>query len=73
MTLDQVSHHDLQFWKKVTAHDALRCLINLSSDPLVQQELDDMDFINYIGLLITVKRKNEERLKQDINLDCIEC
>ncbi|KAI8367192.1 hypothetical protein EDC96DRAFT_507226 [Choanephora cucurbitarum] len=37
----------------VTAHDALRCLINLSSDPLVQQELDDMDFINYIGLLIT--------------------
>ncbi|CAO3625988.1 unnamed protein product [Mucor fragilis] len=37
----------------VTAHDALRALINLSSDPLVQQELDDLDFINYIGRLIT--------------------
>ncbi|KAI8364429.1 hypothetical protein BD560DRAFT_403131 [Blakeslea trispora] len=37
----------------VTAHDALRCLINLSSDPLVQQELDDLDFIHYMGLLIT--------------------
>ncbi|KAG1063394.1 hypothetical protein G6F42_027222 [Rhizopus arrhizus] len=38
----------------VTAHDALRALINLSSDPLVQHELDDLDFINYIGRLITV-------------------
>ncbi|KAI8075843.1 uncharacterized protein B0P05DRAFT_450635, partial [Gilbertella persicaria] len=37
----------------VTAHDALRCLINLSSDPLVQQELDDADFVKHIGLLIT--------------------
>ncbi|KAI9357519.1 hypothetical protein BD770DRAFT_322009 [Pilaira anomala] len=37
----------------VTAHDALRSLINLSSDSLVQQELDDEDFLKYIGLLIT--------------------
>ncbi|KAI9477736.1 MAG: hypothetical protein EXX96DRAFT_568011 [Benjaminiella poitrasii] len=37
----------------VTAHDALRSLINLSSEPVVQQELDDADFIKYIGLLIT--------------------
>ncbi|KAG1132689.1 hypothetical protein G6F42_002131 [Rhizopus arrhizus] len=37
----------------VTAHDALRCLINLSSDPAVQDELDDQDFIKYICLLIT--------------------
>lgn len=39
---------------KITAHDGLRSLINLSSDPLVQQELDDADFLKYIGLLITV-------------------
>ncbi|ORE06305.1 DUF383-domain-containing protein [Rhizopus microsporus var. microsporus] len=37
----------------ITAHDALRCLINLSSDPSVQQELDDDSFIKYICLLIT--------------------
>lgn len=37
----------------VTAHDALRSLINLSSELSVQQELDDLDFIKYIGLLIT--------------------
>ncbi|KAG1456701.1 hypothetical protein G6F56_006773 [Rhizopus delemar] len=37
----------------VTAHDALRCLINLSSDPAVQNELDDESFIKYICLLIT--------------------
>ncbi|KAI8984579.1 hypothetical protein BDF20DRAFT_860675 [Mycotypha africana] len=37
----------------VTAHDALRCLINLSSDPQVQAELDDEDFVKYLGLLIT--------------------
>ncbi|KAI8986034.1 hypothetical protein BDB01DRAFT_75846 [Pilobolus umbonatus] len=37
----------------ITAHDALRALINLSSDEAVQKELDDVDFINYLGLLIT--------------------
>jgi hypothetical protein len=43
---------------KITAHDGLRSLINLSSDPLVQQELDDADFLKYIGLLITVSYKS---------------
>jgi hypothetical protein len=38
----------------VTAHDALRALINLSSDPVIQQELDDASFVSYLGLLITV-------------------
>ncbi|CEP18518.1 hypothetical protein [Parasitella parasitica] len=37
----------------MTAHDAFLSLINLSSDPLVQQELDDQDFVAYIGKVIT--------------------
>ncbi|KAI8636844.1 hypothetical protein BD408DRAFT_425480 [Parasitella parasitica] len=37
----------------VTAHNAFSALVNLSSDPLVQQELDDQDFLTFIGNVIT--------------------
>ncbi|ORY99192.1 hypothetical protein BCR43DRAFT_221932 [Syncephalastrum racemosum] len=38
----------------VIAHEAIRCLINLSGDARVLQELDDPFFIKFICLLITV-------------------
>ncbi|KAI8330413.1 hypothetical protein BC941DRAFT_440434 [Chlamydoabsidia padenii] len=40
----------------ITAHDALKALINLSGDPLVQKELDDEEFIKYLCLLITIPK-----------------
>ncbi|KAG2177101.1 hypothetical protein INT43_007757 [Umbelopsis isabellina] len=38
----------------ITAHDALKALINLSGDPRVLPDLDDDKFIKHICLLITV-------------------
>ncbi|KAI8376413.1 uncharacterized protein BYT42DRAFT_646016 [Radiomyces spectabilis] len=40
----------------ITAHDAIKGLINLSGDPRVQEELDDEDFIKYLALLITIPK-----------------
>ncbi|KAG0173338.1 hypothetical protein DFQ28_008778 [Apophysomyces sp. BC1034] len=40
----------------ITAHDAIRALINLSGDPRVQQELDDDSFVKYICRLITTSK-----------------
>ncbi|ORX53514.1 DUF383-domain-containing protein [Hesseltinella vesiculosa] len=40
----------------ITAHDALKGLINLSSDPRIQQELDDEAFLEYLCLLIRVPK-----------------
>ncbi|SAM02040.1 hypothetical protein [Absidia glauca] len=40
----------------ITAHDALKGLINLSGDPMIQKELDDGEFIKYICLLITIPK-----------------
>ncbi|KAF7726199.1 hypothetical protein EC973_008997 [Apophysomyces ossiformis] len=41
---------------EITAHDAIKALINLSGDPRVQQELDDDAFIKYICRLITTSK-----------------
>lgn len=40
---------------QITAHDALKALINLSGDPRVHPDLDDDKFIKHICLLITVR------------------
>ncbi|GAB5587112.1 Protein hgh1 [Umbelopsis nana] len=40
----------------ITAHDALKALINLSGDPRVHPDLDDDKFIKHICLLITIPK-----------------
>ncbi|KAG2217268.1 hypothetical protein INT45_009308 [Circinella minor] len=40
----------------VVAHEALKCLINLSHDPRILQELDDKYFLNFLCLLILIPK-----------------
>ncbi|CAO3607323.1 unnamed protein product [Cunninghamella echinulata] len=40
----------------ITAHDAIKGLINLSGDPRIQEELDDIDFIKYVCRVITTPK-----------------
>ncbi|KAI8144617.1 hypothetical protein BJV82DRAFT_667817 [Fennellomyces sp. T-0311] len=40
----------------VVAHEAIKCLINLSHDPRIQAELDDKFFINFLCLTILIPK-----------------